>query len=120
MKRQNKKQRYFDFVDLPIMAFIGVAAGFFLVGFIQTTVGTLFEATDGDIFSVRAIVAGVLCVTISVAVLALASLYWKMIPKRNGIVYPEFTGFGTIIALMTMFSGAMLASELCSTILYTR
>ena len=118
--RHNKKPSYFNFVDIPVIAFIGMSTGFFMVGFIQSTIGSLFDSADGEIFSTKAILSGILCVIISAAILGLTYLYWKIVPKRYGVVYPEFTGFGTLIAMMTIFSGAMIASELCSSILYTR
>lgn len=118
MTRHNKKTSYFNFVDIPVIAFIGMSAGFFTVGFIQSTIGSLLDSVDGETFSTKAILSGILCVVISAAILGLTYLYWKLVPKRYGVVYPEFTGFGTLIAMMTMLSGIMLASELCSSILY--
>lgn len=119
MTKKKSTSKLFDFVDIPVIAFVGAAAGCFVVGFIQATLGSILDAGDGEIFSIRAIMAGALCVLISVTILILTYLYWIAIPKRCGAVYPELNGFGTIIALMSMASSAMLSSELCSWVLYT-
>lgn len=119
MIKHNKHPRLLDSMDIPVVTFIGLSAGFFVVGLIQSTIGSIFDSGENEIFSTSAILAGVLCIAISVAILGLACAYWRLIPKRFGVVYPALTGFGSILALMALLSGAMLASELCSTILYT-
>ena len=119
MTKRKNISKLFDFVDIPVIVLVGAAAGCFIVGFIQATLGSILDAGEDEIFSIKAIVAGTLCVLISALILILTYLYWVAIPKRCGAVYPELNGFGTIIALMSMASSAMLSSELCSWVLYT-
>ena len=119
MTKKKSTSKFFDFVDIPVIALVGATAGYFVVGFIQATLGSILDAGEGEIFSIRAIMAGALCFLISVIILILTYLYWIAIPKRCGAVYPELNGFGTIVALMSMASSVMLSSELCSWVLYT-
>lgn len=118
MRKQKNSLKYFDYIDIPVVAFIGTALGFYIVGFIQTTLGALFDAGEGVLFSWKSITAGMICIVLSVVVLIIAYLYWTLIPKRLGVVYPAITGFGTIIALMALFSSAMLGAEICSYLIY--
>lgn len=118
MTKQKNNLKYFDFIDIPVIAFIGTALGFYIVGFIQTTLGSLFVAGEGELFSLKSITAGMLCIALSAVVFIITYLYWALVPKRLGAVYPGLTGFGTIIALMALFSSAMLGAELCGYLIY--
>lgn len=113
MAKQKNTTAPFDFVDIPVITLLGAAAGWFLVGIIQATLGAIFEAGENEILSIRSIIVGASCVAISVLILVFTHLYWIIIPKRCGAVYPELNGFGTIPALMAMASSVLLATEFC-------
>lgn len=116
MSKRRKKIDYFATVDIPTIGLLGMAAGFLVPGISEATMSPLIYAADGEIFALAEIWKGVACIFISALILGVAYLYWNFIPKTFGVVYPGITAFGTIIGVIALFSGMMLAVCLCFSI----
>lgn len=112
MKENRFKPRYARY-DIPLITLLGAAAGFFLIGFIMATLGAVSEAGEGEIFSLKAIVGGLSCVLLSAVILfGLAPLYYWLVPNRFGAVYPQFNGFGLLLAFLALYSAVFTGMEL--------
>lgn len=109
MSKRRKKIDYFATVDIPTIGLLGMAAGFLMTGVTSAIVMPFTNAADGEFFALAEIWKWVACVFISALILGVAYLYWNFIPKTFGVVYPGMTAFGTIIGVMALFSGMMLA-----------
>lgn len=118
MTKSKKLTRYLTFSDIPFMALGGVSLGFIIPGLIYLTLGGLLEAPEGKICSTDSIFAGACSTIIGLLIIGLMALYWRFILKKHGVLFPALNGFGLIVALMTLFSGVMLSSELCAWIIY--
>ncbi len=112
MTKSKKLTRYLTFSDIPFMALGGVSLGFIIPGLIYLTLGGLLEAPEGKICSTDSIFAGACSTVIGLLIIGLMSVYWRFILKKHGVLFPALNGFGLIVALMTLFSGVMLSSEL--------
>ena len=98
-------------LDIPTVTLAGFTVCFIMWGVMFATFGSLGEAGEGQIFSWRAILAGLACLGVAAGIAGVMILYWKLVPKRYGIIKPELTGFGLILAAMSLCSGFMLAGE---------
>ncbi len=95
--------------DIPTVTLAGFTGGFIMVGVMFATFGGLIEAGEGQIFSWRAILAGLACLGVAAGIAVIMILYWMFIPRRYGIIKPELTGFGLVLAAMSLFSSIFLA-----------
>jgi len=107
-----------DHIDIPIIVMLGAALGFLIPGVVLTILGSLLEAGEGQIWSLRAIVAGLSNVGLSIIIFFIGWLYWRCVFKKYRAVMPRLSGFGLLLALMSLFSTIILGSELYSWILY--
>lgn len=112
-KIKNNKEggRELAIPDIPTFAFLGFSLGFLLVGVIDATFSGLLDANEGDIFSWTAILSGLASIGLCVLVAALGVLYWWLIPRRYGVIYPSKSGYGLLVAFLSFISSILIASE---------
>ncbi len=106
-----EKSEIFIF-DIPSIAMGGYALAFMFIGIIELSLGSFFESKEGSICHIPSLVGGATCVIVSLLIIGLIALYWKIIVQKRGIVFPALSGFGFLIAIVTVFSGCLVASEL--------
>lgn len=111
IKNNKDDKRELAIPDIPTFAFIGFSLGFLLVGVIYATFSGLYEAGDGHIFSWTAILSGLASIGLCVTVAAIGLLYWWLVPRKYGIIYPAQSGFGLLVALLSFASSVLIASE---------
>lgn len=97
--------------DIPTFAFIGFSLGFLFVGVIYATFSGLYDADEGQIFSWVAILSGLACIGLCAIVATVGLLYWWLVPRKYGIIYPAQSGFGLLVALLSFASSVLIASE---------
>ncbi len=114
MKKRTWKQAInsLECADLPMLLLIGMSLGFFVVGLTYLTIGILEEYSDGTMLGWRSILAGSASVGISTVIAGIVKLYWWLIPRKSGVIFPRINGFGVIGLVLAMFSGAMIGVEL--------
>ena len=105
-------------LDIPTVTLAGFAGGFIMVATMLAAFGSLIEAGEGQIFSWRAILAGLACLGVAAGIAVIMILYWMFIPRRYGIIKPELTGFGLVLAAMSFLSSMMLAANFWCWILW--
>lgn len=112
-KIKNNKEggRELAIPDIPTFAFLGFSLGFLLVGVIDATFSGLLDANDGDIFSWTAILSGLASIGLCILVAAMGMLYWWLVPRRYGIIYPAKAGYGLLVAFLSFISSILIASE---------
>lgn len=105
-----------DTADIPTITIIGFALGFLLIGIGYLTFGQFNnfrdEVLDGNIWDVSSILSGLLCLGIAIAVIGIAALYWWLVPRKHGAIFPLLNGFGVFPALIAMFSALFIAFEI--------
>lgn len=106
-----------DHIDIPIIVMLGGALGFLISGVIQVIIGGLCEPAE-SIWSMPAIGAGFGSIGLSMLIAVVGWLYWLIVFKRYRAVMPRFSGFGLVLALMSLLSAVMLSAELYAHILY--
>lgn len=111
IKNNKDDKRELAIPDIPTFAFIGFSLGFLLTGVLYATFVGLFDADDGHIFSWTAILSGLASIGVCVMVAALGLLYWWLIPRKYGLIYPAKSGFGLLVAFLSFTSSALIASE---------
>lgn len=111
IKNNKDGKRELAIPDIPTFAFIGFSLGFLLVGVVYATFSGLYDADDGHIFSWTAILSGLASIGVCVMVAALGLLYWWLIPRKYGLIYPAKSGFGLLVAFLSFTSSVLIASE---------
>lgn len=107
--------------DIPTLLFIGNSFGFLLVGVMFIVVGTFegfLEAEGLFSWSLKAFLLGVFVIVISIAIGLIAALYWKLVPRKSGIIAPETNLVGLFGLIIAMLSGAMAGYEIIDFFLY--
>ena len=107
-------------IDKPTMALSGAVIGFLATGVIYMIFGGLMEAPDGQIWNWDALLGGLMCIGISIAITVFIFIYWNLIVKKKGIVAPALIGLGWIFAIFGFCSAVLLAAELITRIVYHR
>ena len=117
-KSKRNISQYLSQCDIPLITFGGLALGFLIPGLIYMTLGAVFESDKNQICNMKSLLAGSCSVLISVLIIGIMVLYWKLILTKRGILYPSLTGFGLLTAVLSLFSAALLSAELCAWIIY--
>lgn len=115
MSRQNIRINIgtiFRTADMPILALSGAVMGFLTVGVLYMMMGGLMDVPDGCLWNGKALLAGLSCVGISLAITAFIFIYWNLVVKKRGVIAPALFGFGFILALLGFASAIMLGAEL--------
>ena len=95
--------------DLPTLMFAGFAFGFLFNGILVGTIGTLIEAFDGYKEWWRSLVASLGVIAIGVGICGIGFLYWWLIPRTTGVLYPALTGFGCLFAFLSFLSALVIS-----------
>ncbi len=104
--------QFFELCDLPLMALGGAFLGSMVMGMSNMTLGAFFESESGSICNYSTLISGIGGTLLSLAILGVMTLYYILIVKKKGVLFPSLNGFGLLMALMTFYSGAMLTVEL--------
>ncbi len=107
-REQKKRIGYMRNADIPMLMLIGLGIGFLITGIMWTTLGVFIEAGDNEIWSFKALFAGLLVIGISVLIGLIAKIYWLFSQRKSGILYPRLNGFGVLLAIIAAFSGCIL------------
>lgn len=113
MRKKSLDQRimeYLPFIDMPLLMLIGAAAGFLLMGTIMSAFA-VFAGSDHTPWT-RWLLAGLINIGLSVCVDGIAWIYWKLVLRKSGVIWPELSGFGLLLALMSLFSAAILGAQI--------
>lgn len=97
--------------DIPTFAFMGFSLGFLLVGVIDATFSGLLDANEDEIFSWASILSGLASIGLCIVVAVLGLLYWWLVPRRYGVIYPAKSGYGLLVAFLSFTSSILIASE---------
>ena len=109
-----------EFCDIPTIVMAGSVVGYLIVGLFFATLGGLCDAPEGQIWTWKSIIGGLACIGIATVIAGITALYWWKVPRKRGTVFPKLTGFGLLLALMSMFSSVMVSIELTGWITYGR
>ena len=99
-------------VDTPTLVMIGASLGFLIVGVILTTLGALIDAEEGSLWHWPTLFAGFANIALSSLVALIGFIYWKLILKRKGQLFPRLLGFGLLPALMSLLSAALIGIDI--------
>lgn len=137
--RKIKKTDLMDclrYSDIPTLLFIGNSFGFLFVGVMSIVLGTFGNSMETDpwlwsvkipflglklelfSWSLKAFLLGIFVIVISIAIGLIAALYWKLVPRKSGIIAPETNVFGLFGLIIAMLSGAMAGYEIIDFFLY--
>lgn len=116
-KQNTDLYHYLEHTDIPMLLFIGFSLGWLIVGLLYITIGAFFEAVTNEIWSWKAICSGFISIGVSVIVGIIAALYWWLVPRKSGIIFPRMNGFGLILMVIAVFAGSMASIELILTIM---
>lgn len=112
VKKRFEPEDFFKNIDIPIYAFLGIVASFLSVGGIYSTAGIFLSRKDGEFLSLRSLIAGLICIAISIALLYGTYLYWKYIPKRFGALWPSLNGLGALVGILSFAMSAFALIKL--------
>lgn len=107
-KQQMKLRRAVDDADIPMMMLLGWGIGFLITGILWITLGVFIEADENEIWSFKALFAGLLVIGISVLIGLIAKIYWLFSQRKSGTLYQRLNGFGVLLAIIAAFSGCAL------------
>lgn len=122
--KKEKKKKIDDAVnslwayDKPTWALTGAMLGFLLNGVVYMIFGALSEAPDGQLWSGKAILAGLASVGISLGIAVFIFVYWYFVPKKKGVVFPSLVGVGWVLAILAFWSAVMISARLVTDIGY--
>lgn len=106
-KDELKLYSYLENADMPMLVFIGLGLGFLMSGGLFLTLFALIEAGEGEIWSLTALLSGLVAVCMSAVVGLVAALYWWTVPRRSGAMCPRLNGFGLILMALSCVGGTM-------------
>lgn len=98
------------FVDIPLLMFIGAAAGFLIIGTLYTTLA-VFAGTDYTPWTCT-LLTGLMDIAISACIGGIAWIYWKLVLRKSGVVLPALSGFGLILGLVSLLSAITLGAQI--------
>ena len=104
------------YVDIPSMMFAGFAFGFLFDGVLTGTIGTLIEAFDGYKEWWQSLTASLGLIIISAGICGIGFLYWWLVPRKIGVLYPALTGFGCLFAFLSFLSALVIGIMFYSSI----
>ncbi len=111
-KQKNNLYHYLEHTDIPMLLFIGFGLGWLILGLLYMTIGAFFEAGTDEIWSWKAICSGLISIGISIIVGLIATLYWRLVPRKSGTIFPRMNGFGLIFMAIAILAGCMISVEL--------
>ena len=106
------KQDKRDDIDTTMLMLTGFGMGALLSAIMFIFIGIFALAGDDEIWSFQALLSGLMCIGISIAIGIIAVLYWKFIASKTYVLFPELTGFKLIIAFAAVIPGAALTIAL--------
>lgn len=105
MKKRKEPLSFFDCIDIPIVAMLVYAMSLIIAGAMGLIAYPWMEANTNEFISFKAMGVGFLLLLISASIVGIAALYWKLVVKKYGVVFPALTGFGATIAILSLISG---------------
>lgn len=103
------KQEKKDDVDAAMLILMGFGIGALLSAMFFLLLGIFVEADENEIWSTKALFSGLMSIGISVVVGLIATLYWKFIVSKSGVLFPKLTGFKLLVAIASVVPGAAFA-----------
>lgn len=91
-------------IDTPLIVMTGAIFGALVAAVVSGTIGALAEAPEGSVWDWKSLVWSGACFGIALAITAIAHIYWKLVPKRNGVMLPALNGFALLPALCAFMS----------------
>lgn len=113
-RERRKLMGYIKNADMPMLMLIGWGVGFLISGIIWIILGTFMEASEGEIWSFKAIFSGLLVIGISACIGLITKAYWLFSQRKSGTLFPKLNGFGLILAIIFACSGAILGMIIVS------
>lgn len=117
-KKRFEPEDLFKNIDIPTYAFLGIVASFLVTGGVYSTLGMFLSKKDDEFLSLRSLIAGLICIAISIALLYGTYLYWKFIPKRCGALWPSLNGLGGLVGVMSFAISLFALVKLSLPIIY--
>lgn len=111
-KHRTNLFHYLEHTDIPMLLFIGFGLGWLVPGLLYLTIGAFCEASSDEIWSWRAICSGLISIGISIIVGLIATIYWRLVPRKSGVLFPRMNGFGLIFMTIAILAGCMISIEL--------
>lgn len=103
------KQEKQNNIDTAMLMLMGFGSGALLSAIFFLFLGVFIEAGENETWSLNAVLSGLMCMGISVAIGIIASLYWKFIASKTGVLFPKLTGFKLLVAIASAIPGAAFA-----------
>ena len=116
-KQKTNLYHYLEHTDIPMLLFIGFSLGWLILGLLYITIGAFFEAGADEIWSWKAMFSGLMSIGVSIIISIVAVLYWQLVPKKSGAIFPRMNGFGLILMTIAIFAGSTASAELILTIM---
>lgn len=110
-KIKGLKDIRFDY-DTPTLMFIGAAIAPLVVSICIIFVSTFEDAEGWFIWSPSALLTVFSCIILSLIIGVIASIYWWLVPRRLGAIYPRLLGFSLFFAFLSFCSMALMSVEL--------
>ncbi len=98
--------------DLPMLCFVGMGLAFLLIGVFFLTIEAFCDFIWEYTVSWKDILAGIVGVGLSLCMGGIAALYWWLVPRKSGVLFPSMNGFGFVIVVASMFSAVLIYVEL--------
>ena len=112
MKKSNPYTffKFIDQSDIPLLLLFGFGLAFLLTGLSSIIQGSLFSCRD-EIWTLDAILSGLMSVGISILIGVIAMLYWWLTPRTNPILVPKMKLFSILFLVLSFLSGSIISIE---------
>ncbi len=107
-RERRKLMSYVKNADIPMLMLLGWGLGFLMAGVLWTILGTFTEAGENEVWSLKALLSGILAIGISACIGFGVKIYWLFSQQKSGTLYPRLNGFGLILAVISAVSGGIL------------
>lgn len=111
MKKRKEPLSFFDCIDIPIVAMLVYTIPLITSGALFMIIAPFAEADTNEFISFKALWGAFSLLLIAASIIGIAALYWKLVVKKYGVVFPALTGFGATIAILSLMSGMLTSAN---------
>lgn len=99
------KQEKKDGIDTTMLILMGFGSGALLSVMFFLILGIFIDTDKNEIWSINALLSGLMGIGISVIVGLINMLYWRFVLSKSGVLFPRLTGFKIIAAFASAIPG---------------